>query len=206
MLRRAVTPTLTRTRRCAGLGASGIETNSLLTAADMQGYNVSLYMLTDDVGFAEVLQRCTGFLPAGTLRLNVAITAVQRPAADAAPGSPVFVTYTQTGNPRPHTVQCGALINTVAQALPNLGFLQLDSTELALFRQVIWCRYFTIAMLVQPKLPQGTYALPFPLDDGTYRRMRFARLRGDHTVDSFEHKPTLPLLSALVDPYPYRGA
>ena len=185
----------------SGLGASGIDTSKLLTTADLGGYNHTLYMFTGDVGFAEVLQRLTRtLLPAGTLRVNVSITSLQRPAADAAPGTPVVITYTQPGNGAT-TVRCGALINTVAQALPNLGFLGLDDVETALFSSVLWCRYFTVALKVQPKLKEGMYALPLPRDEGIYRRVRFSRLRGDR----FEDRPALPLLSAIVDPSPYRG-
>ena len=172
------------------------------------------------------MQRCTRLLPEGTLRLNVAITSMQRPAPDAAPGSPVIVTYTQSGRAGSTTVRCGALVNTVAQALPNLCFLQLDDVERALFSRVVWVRYFTVAMLVQPKcvpalwmsqlacaltqalhslrfrrLREGMYVLPLPRDDGTFRRLRLSRLRGDR----FENRPVLPLLSAIVDPSPYRG-
>ena len=185
----------------SGLAGSGIDTSKLITAADRMGFNHSLFMFTDDVGFAEVMQRSAGLLPAGTLRLKVAITAVQRPAADAAPGSPVFVTYTQAGRGGSTTLRCGALVNTVAQALPNLGFLGLDETEASLFRSVIWARYFTVAMKVTPKLREGMYVLPLPRDGGVYRRVRTSRLRGDR----FENRPALPLLSALVDPSPYRG-
>lgn len=186
----------------AGLASSGVDTSKLLTAADRLGFNHSVYMFDNDVGFAEVMQRCTRLLPDGTLRLNVAITSMQRPAPDdAAPGSPVTVTYTQTGRAGSTTVRCGALVNTVAQALPNLGFLQLDDVEQALFSRVVWARYFTVAMLVTPKLREGMYVLPLPRDDGTFRRVRLSRLRGDR----FENKPVLPLLSAIVDPSPYRG-
>ena len=185
----------------AGLGGSGIDTSKLITAADLAGYNHTLYMFKDDVGFAEVMQRLTRtLLPAGTLRLNVSITSVQRPAADAAPGTPVVITYSQPGIGTT-TVSCGALINSVAQALPNLGFLGLDDVEMLLFSSVLWCRYFTVAMMVKPKLREGMYLLPLPRDEGIYRRVRFSRLRGDR----FEDRPALPLLSAIVDPSPYRG-
>ena len=185
----------------AGLGGSGIDTSKLITASDTGGYNHTLYMFTDDIGFAEVMQRLTRtLLPAGTLRVNVSIKSLQRPAADAAPGTPVVITYTQPGNGAT-TVRCGALINSVAQALPNLGFLGLDDVETALFRSVLWCRYFTVALMVKPKLREGMYLLPLPRDEGIYRRVRFSRLRGDH----FEDRPALPLLSAIVDPSPYRG-
>ena len=185
----------------AGLGGSGIDTSKLITSADLAGYNHTLYMFKDDVGFAEVMQRLTRtLLPAGTLRLNVSITSVQRPAADAAPGTPVVITYSQPGIGTT-TVSCGALINSVAQALPNLGFLGLDDVEMLLFSSVLWCRYFTVAMMVKPKLREGMYLLPLPRDEGIYRRVRFSRLRGDR----FEDRPALPLLSAIVDPSPYRG-
>lgn len=96
----------------------------------------------------EVLQRATvQLLPAGALRLRVNITDVVRPAADVAPGSaPVYVTYSQraSGNEpavAARTLACGALINTVAQALPNMGYLRLDDVERELFSRIYWCRY-----------------------------------------------------------------
>jgi hypothetical protein len=55
--------------------------------------------------------------------------------------------------------------------------------------------------MIEPKLREGMYVLPLPRDEGIYRRVRFSRLRGDR----FEDRPALPLLSALVDPSPYRG-
>jgi hypothetical protein len=83
------------------------------------------------------MQRSARLLPADTLRTSATITDVQRPAAGST--GPVLITYTQPGAAQ-RTLSCGALVNTVAQGLPNLGFLRLDDVETALFRSVYWCR------------------------------------------------------------------
>ena len=189
-------------QQLSGLGGSGVDVSRLLTPFDTEGWNCSLYMFDQDVGFAEVLQRTAGNLPAGTLRLKAAIASLSRPAAGATTGDhPVTLTYTQPGAAAPVTLRCGALINTVAQTLPNLGFMPLDSTETALFGAVTYARYFTSAMQITPKLTPGMYILPLPRDAGLFRHWRPSRRSGDRV----ENAPVNPLLSALVDPSPYRG-
>jgi hypothetical protein len=159
------------------------------------------------------------------LRLSANITDLQRPAAGAL--GPVLLTYAQPSPAAPRTLSCGALVNTVAQALPNLGFLSLDDSETALFSSVFWARYFSLAMQLTPatpdvpKLAPGMYALPLPADDGSLRRRppRGARPRragffsglfgggggGAAPPQPLDNRPAMPLLSAVVDPYPYRG-
>jgi hypothetical protein len=130
-------------------------------------------------------------LPEGTLRLSVDITDVQRPPADAPRGSaPVVVTYTQSG--KPHTVRCGALVNTAPQALQNLGYLHLDADETALFKPVYCSRYFSTALMVTPKPEPGVYAFIPPASSTKYLTGR-------------EQGPAVPLLSALFDASPYHG-
>jgi hypothetical protein len=165
----------------------------------------------------------TLLLPAGVLRLSATITDVTRPAAGAS--GPVLLSYAQPSPAAPRTLACGALVNTVAQALPNLGFLSLDAQETALFASVFWCRYYSLAMQVTPaapdvpKLANGLYVLPLPVDDGTRRRRPAAPPRAQRPPRRAgffgvaeplpppppDTRPAMPLLSAVVDPYPYRG-
>jgi hypothetical protein len=97
----------------------------------------------------EMLNRTAiNLLPAGSVRTGVQITSLSRPPAGDA--SPVVISYTQNGVSR--QTSCGRVIVTVAQALPNLQFMGLDSTETALFSKVIWCRYYTTAVVTTPPL------------------------------------------------------
>jgi hypothetical protein len=132
-------------------------------------------------------------LPEGTLRLSVDITDVQRPPADAPRGTaPVVIKYTQSG--KPHTVRCGALVNTAPQVLQNLGYLRLDAEETALFKPVYFCRYFTTAVVLTPK-PKETGMYVFVPPVSLAQSMRLREKNG----------PAVPLLSAVFDVHPYHG-
>jgi hypothetical protein len=91
-------------------------------------------------------------LPAGTLRLGVNITAVQRPAAGS--DGAVMIEYTTPGAAAAvsTTIRCGALINTAAQTLANLAYLQPDADETRLFARVRTNAFFSTALLIEPKL------------------------------------------------------
>jgi hypothetical protein len=179
----------------------GVDMSSFVTARDTEGFTPAMYVLKDDVGFAELLRRVSTLLPAGVLRLRANITGVARPPASALRGSlPVLVQYTQDG--LPHTLRCGALVNTAAQALPNLRYLELDEVETAQFKPVYWCRYFTTALMLTPKLKYstgGVYTFSPPADSG---RFLLPRSRRDSSAGP---RPAAPFLSALGDPGPYAG-
>ena len=200
----------------AGFASSGVDVSALMTWDDTQGWQPGLYAFTDDVGFVEVLRRLSLTLPTGSLILNASITAVVRPPPGGpGAGGPVSVTYTQPaddGTATESAVTCGSLLNTVAQALPNLGFLQLDDVESAVFSKVIYARYFTTAVAVTPPTPLGAIIMPLPQDQGVFThpagpltRWWASRVTHRQLPGAGITPPAVPWLSALADPYPYTG-
>jgi hypothetical protein len=148
---------------------------------------------------AELLRRLTTLLPEGTLRLSVTITDVQRPPAGAPHGAaaPVLVTYTQPGRAAPHTLRCGALVNTAPQTVQNLAFLRLDAEETALFKRVFANRYYTTALVVRPKpKTEGMYLFMPPVNLTLRNLLPAAQQHGG---------PAVPLVSALMDAGPFHG-
>jgi hypothetical protein len=139
-------------------------------------------------------------LPAGTLRLGVNITTVQRPAAGS--DGAVLIEYTTQGAAAVSTtIRCGALINTAAQTLANLAYLQPDADETRLFARVRTNAFFSTALLVEPKLATDVY-LSLPPGDAGFPA-------GEESVAGNATRPlgrpVLPLLSSLADQWPYRG-
>jgi hypothetical protein len=97
----------------------------------------------------------------------------------------------------PHTLRCGALVNTAPQALSNLAFLRMDEEETALFKPVYWCRYFTTALVVSPKpKAEGMYVFVPPVSLTPRSLLPAAQPHSG---------PTVPLLSALLDASPFHG-
>ena len=196
----------------AGFASSGVDVSALLTWDDTQGWAPGLYALTDDVGFVELLRRLSLTLPPGSLVLNATITAVVRPPPGGpGAGGPVLVTYSQAGA-APSTVTCGVLLNTVAQALPNLGYLQLDDFETSVFSRVTYARYFSTAVQVTPPVPLGAIILQLPQDAGVFThpagpltRWWATRVTHRQLPGSGISPPAVPWLSAVTDPYPYTG-
>jgi hypothetical protein len=191
----------------------GVDLSRFLSHEDTGGYKPVPLVFDGDVGFAgvcastararsahcshatsapnaELLRRVSMLLPEGTLRLSVDITDVQRPPAGTPRGSaPVVIKYAQSG--KPHTVRCGALVNTAPQALQNLAYLRPDVEETALFKPVYYSRYFSTALMVTPKPEPGVYGFMDPPSSTSI----FNRAKG----------PAIPWLSALFDPSPYHG-
>jgi hypothetical protein len=138
-------------------------------------------------------------LPPGTLRLGANITRVERPAAGAT-GS-VTIHYTTTAENV--VVRCGALLNTAAQTVPNLAYLAPDAEEQRLFARVRTTRYFSTALVVDPKLQTGGHAvLPPP---GNANLFTHSPAGAVDAGDAPQGQPVLPALASIVDPWPYRG-
>jgi hypothetical protein len=138
--------------------------------------------------------------PAGTLRLGVNITTVQRPAAGS--DGAVLIEYTTQGAAAVLTpVRCGVLINTAAQTLTNLAYMQPDADETRLFARVRTNAFFSTALLVEPKLPTGGYFVLPPGDAGFPAGEESAAGNATRPMG----RPVLPLLSSLADQWPYRG-
>lgn len=190
----------------SSMGAFGIDTSKMISLkgrTDSSGtvWPTGLYTFQDDVGFAEVLQRAAAQkLPAGSVRVNVSITSFIRPPAGQA--GPVAITYTQNGEE--HSLQCGAVINTVGQVLPSLSFMDLDAEERSLFSAVKSLSYYTTALAVDPPFREpGVYSFPLPPDSGVYRRMTSSWPRGSNPNNTFVDVPADVGYSAIVDPFPY---
>jgi len=197
----------------SGIGSGGMDVSGLITDDDTLGWPVTLYAFTDDVGFMELLRRLSLTLDSGTVVLSANITSLVRPPPSG-PGAddPVRITYvTPSQQGSGTTVTCGALLNTVAQTIPNLSFLGLDATETELFNHVFYARYFTTALMVTPSLPRGVIALPLPRDGGYFTHPAGP---AERALDNALHRtvpgsgmtpPAVPWLSASVDPFPYTG-
>jgi len=166
----------------------------------------ALSAFSNDVGFAEVLQRMSMRWPAGTVRTSVSITSVLRPTSSEA--GDVSVTYSQPGGGST-TMRCGKLLNAVGQTAFGLSYLGMDDVEKALFERVSYTRYFTTALMVTPKLPTGGwfFVLPPPPDSGDNLRFILSHglvVGGDKNVSNGP-RPARPVIAALTDPQPFKG-
>jgi hypothetical protein len=156
---------------------------------------------------AEVFRRASSqLLPPGTLRLGANITRVERPAAGVTGAVTIHYTTTDgaTTAPVQNVVRCGALVNTAAQTLPNLAYLAPDAEEQRLFSRVRTNSYFSTALVVNPKLQTGTYAVLPPPGNATLFTTRAPAGTAD-AGDAPQGQPVLPALASIVDPWPYRG-
>ncbi len=154
---------------------------------------------------AEVFRRASSQLPPGTLRLGANITRVERPAAGVTGAVTIHYTTADgaTTAPVQNVVHCGALVNTAAQTVPNLAYLMPDAEEQRHFARVRTTRFFTTALVVNPKLQTGFHAvLPPPGNSTLFTR---APAGAADAGDAPQGQPVLPALASIVDPWPYRG-
>jgi hypothetical protein len=98
-------------------------------------------------------------------------------------------------------VRCGALVNTAAQTVLNLAYLEPDAEEQRLFVRVRTNSFFSTALTIDPKLLTGIHAVLPPPGNVSV----FMRSSAGATDDAPQGQPVLPALASIVDPWPYRG-